>query len=250
MDLHGVSYVPILHDISANWRGGQIVGIVGPNGAGKSTLLRLMAGIWTPTDGLITIDGQPLTKLPAKARARRIAYLPQQIPAECPFTVAEFVEMGRYAHRTAWGGIGPHGWQVVREAVEQMGLTEYQDVPLTRLSGGERQRAGVARCLAQESPVMLLDEPISNLDVYYQIDMLERLREFTARGHLIIVSIHHLEFAARYCSEVLLLHRGRVYAQGDPEQVLTAEAVREVFGVFADVYRDPYQRHLRFSYRP
>ncbi|WP_245577997.1 ABC transporter ATP-binding protein [Alicyclobacillus herbarius] len=248
LELKNLGFQPVLSGVSATWRGGQVVGIVGPNGAGKSTLLRLLAGIWPASRGGVVLNGRSLSTFTAKERARYLAYLPQQQPEDCPFTVREFVEMGRYAHRSPFGGLGAHGWRVVHASIQRMGLTEYECVPLFRLSGGERQRAGVARCLAQESPILVLDEPISNLDVYYQLDMLERLRELAADGRLVILAIHHLEFAARYCTELMILWEGRVYATGHPIEVLTPDALRDVFRVEADVFADPHSQHLRFTY--
>ncbi|MCL6626927.1 ABC transporter ATP-binding protein [Alicyclobacillus shizuokensis] len=247
LELAGLGLPPRLQAVSARWRGGQVIGVVGPNGAGKSTLLRLIAGVLPAATGTVSLSGRPLRGLASRERARWLAYLPQQLPEDCPFTVREFVEMGRYAHRSPWGGVGGHGWQVIHDSIARMGLGSYEDVPLSQLSGGERQRAGVARCLAQESPVLLLDEPISNLDVHYQLDMLQRLRELADAGRLVVVAIHHLEFAARYCSQLLLLDKGRVYACGRPQEVLTAAALRDVFGVEAEVFTDAHA-HLRFTY--
>ncbi len=249
VEIHQLSFDEILHPVSATWASGQMVGIVGPNGAGKSTLLRMVAGIWTPTTGSVNLNQVPLTHLSVKDRARNIAYLPQQISDECPYTVHDFVEMGRYAHRSAWGGLTKKGRSAVHQAIVQMGLHKYVDVPLSQLSGGERQRAAVARCLAQESPTLILDEPISNLDIYYQIDILERLKKLADSGYLVVLSIHHLEFAARYCTNVMLLHEGTVYAQGAVGDVLSETAVADVFSVQVKRFRDPYGNYLRFSYQ-
>jgi ABC-type cobalamin/Fe3+-siderophores transport system ATPase subunit len=249
LDVSQLFFQTILHNINTSFSTGQMIGIVGPNGAGKSTFIRLVAGIWKPTTGSVTLNGISVSTLSAKERARQMAYLPQQISEDCPFTVHEFVEMGRYAHHSIWHSLTNSGQKAVQQAILQMGLEKYADVPIGELSGGERQRVGIARCLAQESRILLLDEPISNLDIFYQIDILERLQELANSGYLIILSIHHLEFAARYCAQLLLLKDGTLYAQGKPDAVLTEAAMEDVFSVKANAYRDPFGHFVRFSYR-
>ncbi len=239
---------PVLRDATLVVQSRDRVALVGSNGAGKSTLLRLAAGIWKPSSGAVMINQHYLTTLSMKERARNIAYLPQQISEDCPYTVRDFVEMGRYAYRSGFLGLSPKGRFSVQDAIVQMGLQKHADTPLFRLSGGERQRAGIARCLAQESRILLLDEPISNLDIYYQIDILERLKQFANDGFLVILSIHHLEFAARYCTNLLLLNQGAVHAVGKVDDVLSEQAVEQVFAVHAKRYFDPHGEYLRFSY--
>jgi ABC-type cobalamin/Fe3+-siderophores transport system ATPase subunit len=243
-----VSFQNILHDISTTFSTGQMVGIVGPNGAGKSTFIRLIAGIWRPTSGSVTLNHISVSTLSSKKRACQMAYLPQQISDDCLFTVREFVEMGRYAHHAIWGTKTRLGHQLVERAISQMGLTRYADAPISDLSGGERQRVGIARCLAQESRILLLDEPISNLDIFYQMDILERLKKFADSGYLVILSIHNLEFAMRYCTDLVLLKEGAVYAQGKPDAVLTESAMADVFSVSANSYCDPFGNFVRFSF--
>lgn len=240
LELVRVSYLHILHEVSATFSGGQIIGLIGPNGAGKSTLLRVTAGVLPKSSGVITLDGQDVSGLKAKARARRISYLPQQLPDDISFTVREFVEMGRYVHQTDERGM-------VNEALAQMKLTSWADAPMHTLSGGERARAGIARCLAQESRVLLFDEPIASLDLYYQMDILKQLRRLAQIGYLIIIAIHHLELAIRFCDQFLLLHCGRVYQQGDAVTVMQESTLAEVFGIHAKTYPDPYTGALRFS---
>ncbi len=250
LEIEQLSFQNILHQVNTTFTSGQMVGIIGPNGAGKSTLMRLLAGIWKPSLGQVTLNGLPVRNLSTKERARHIAYLPQQLSADCPFTVHEFVEMGRYAHNVTWGTNTKQGQEIVQSSISEMGLEKYGNTRVSDLSGGERQRVGLARCLAQESSILLLDEPISNLDIFYQMDILERLRALSEQGYLVILSIHHLEFATRYCSNLLLLQKGKVYAQGTPEDVLSETAMADVFAVNASPYRDPFGDFVRFSYQP
>jgi ABC-type cobalamin/Fe3+-siderophores transport system ATPase subunit len=249
LEVQEVWYQGILHGISRTWPAGRLVGLVGPNGAGKSTLLRILAGIWVPTGGSVRVEGMTVHQLPPRRRARRLSYLPQHLPDDIPFSVREFVEMGRYAHRPRIGGLTRADRQAVEAALNRLNLRDHGDDPLSRLSGGQRQRAAIARCLAQESRVLLLDEPVSNLDLYYQWDILRLLRELADEGRLIVMAIHHLELAAAFCDELLLLQEGRVHSAGPPALVLTPAAVRSVFGVDVNVFRDPFTGHLRLSWR-
>lgn len=269
LELSDVSYLDIVHGVSTRLDGGQLIGLLGPNGAGKSTLLRLATGVLTPTAGCVQIGEQDMRSFNPRDRARQIAYLPQQLPDDIPFTVREFVEMGRYAHRavdrvpsaSAWRTSAvrqqqadtsstrqrPSGRAVVDSALQRMSLTNWADAPMRTLSGGERQRAGIARCLAQESRVLLLDEPIASLDLYYQVDILQQLRKLAEEGYLVVVAIHHLELAIRFCSRFLLLHCGRMVRHGDVSEVMTEEALAEVFRIQARTYRDPFTGTLRLS---
>ncbi|MBX5437504.1 MAG: ABC transporter ATP-binding protein [Alicyclobacillaceae bacterium] len=247
--LDAVRWRDVLRDISLAWPRGRLIGLVGPNGAGKSTLLRVAAGVWRPTAGVVTIAGMPLHRLSPRQRARHLAYMPQQLPEEAPYTVRQYVAMGRYAYGTRWTGYerGNMGREAVDAALRRMGLEGKGDVPINRLSGGERQRAVLARCLTQGSPVLLLDEPIASLDLHYQVDVLKQLRALAAEGYLVVIAIHHLELAARYCDEVVLLHGGRVTGSGLPAAVLTEAAVREAFGIHVRTYKDPFTGALRLS---
>lgn len=248
LTLESVAQSPILSELTASFEAGRVVGLIGPNGAGKSTLLRTIAGLLRPTGGAVCVDGVDIHRLSPRRRAQHVAYLPQSLTEDIPYTVREFVEMGRYSHGPFFvGARRVAGGDQVEDALDQMGLLALQDAPLQRVSGGERQRAGIARCLAQESPVLLLDEPISNLDIYYQLDIMTQLTRLASRGHLIVIAIHHLEFALRFCDELLVVSDGQIYAQGETAQVFTPTMVRDVFGVEATIFLDPVQQHARLS---
>ncbi|MCL6548573.1 MAG: ABC transporter ATP-binding protein [Alicyclobacillus sp.] len=249
LQLEGVGWREAVVNVTQTWESGRMIGLVGPNGAGKSTLLRLVAGVWRPTSGIVRWNGTPLHRLPPRERARRIAYLPQQVPDDTPYTVRQYVEMGRYAYGSPWTGYegGGSGRAAVQRALERTGLQELADEPMNRLSGGQRQRAAIARCLAQGSPVLLLDEPIANLDLYYQTDILTQLQNLAQEGYLVVLAIHHLELAARYCTDVVMLQRGRIAGAGSPAAVLTPDTLLAVFGMGVRTYADPYTGALRLS---
>lgn len=247
LELEGAGYSPILQPLSGGFSSGRMVGVVGPNGAGKSTLLRLMAGIWKPTSGAVRVGGKVMTRLSARQRALLLSFMPQQVPDDILFTVREFVEMGMYAHRGAWGWIPAPARRRVGDIIAEFRLESHGDEPLSRLSGGERQRAAIARCVAQGSPVILLDEPIASLDLEHQLGILGELSRLADAGHLVVLSIHHLELAAEYCDELVLLSGGVLYARGEPRSVLTERSLAEVFHVSAKVFEDPCSQALRLS---
>jgi len=164
------------------------------------------------------------------------------------FTVKLFWGMGRVADRSLWGGLDESSKATVEHAMSTLHLLSLRSSRLDQVSGGERQRAGVARCLAQGSPIILLDEPIANLDVHYQLDILGHLQRLAQQGHLVVMAIHHLELAARYCDRLLLLRSGTVYAEGLPKDVLCEASLYEVFQVKAKTYVDPFEGYMRVSY--
>lgn len=248
LSIQHVTYAGILHDLSDEWSGGQFVGLIGPNGAGKSTLLRLLAGVRSPHSGDIFLNGRRLEELSVKERAKQIAYMPQQVADDVPFTVRQFVEMGRYAYRRGLAGLDAKSRGAVESALARMALDKIANISLAELSGGERQRVALARCLAQHSQTLLLDEPISNLDLYYQADLLQLLRQLTREGLLVVLAIHHLEFAAQFCSHLVLLNHGKLYSTGTSSEVLTEQAMKDVFRMDVKTYLDPISGCLRFSY--
>lgn len=212
-----------LEDVSFELPMGCLAAVVGPNGAGKSTLLQALAGL-LPCEGEIAWQGEGLARIPALDRGRRLAWVPQELRAEFGFPVREVVAMGRYAH-----GDDDRG---VEAALDRLDLQPLAARPLTRLSGGERQRAFLARALATEAPLQLWDEPLSQLDVRHQLELLELAKSLAVAGGLVLLSVHDLRVA--HCMDrVLMLDRGRLAAAGTPEAVLTPARIREVFGVRA-----------------
>ena len=242
----GLSYSvrgkPLLNGVNISARPGQLVGVIGPNGAGKSTLLRALAGVIRPESGHIQLSGANARTVPPAERARAIALVPQIAPLAHGFTCLELVLMGRYPHMGRFQIEGASDEWIAREAMRQTKTEQFAERTLETLSGGERQRVFIARALAQQPRVLLLDEPTANLDILHQLRVLSLVNEWVSRGMTGIAAIHDLNLAARYCDALILLHEGRVIAEGTPEDVITSENVRLAYGVNAEIYRDPQHR--------
>lgn len=219
----GVGLQGRLEGVSFALPAGCLAAVVGPNGAGKSTLLQALAGL-LPSTGEVRWQEEPLAEIPVLDRGRRLAWVPQELRAEFGFPVRDVIAMGRFAH-----GDDEHG---VDEILDRMDLRQLQHRPLTRLSGGERQRVFLARALATEAPLQLWDEPLSQLDVRHQLELLELAKSLAVAGGTVLMSVHDLRVA--HCmDQVLILDKGRLAAAGAPEEVLTPERLRAVFGVRA-----------------
>jgi len=234
----------VLRDVSFSVGVGELVGLCGPNGAGKSTLLRLLLGLHAPSAGRVTLGGEPLPSLSRREIARRAALLPQDAPGDVPLSVRESVSLGRLPHL---GRLQPEtaaDLEAVARALAATDTTALAERPLTELSGGERQRAHLARALAQEAPLLLLDEPIAGLDIAHQLAVLDLLRATVDGGRAVVVALHDLGLAARRCDRILLLAGGALDADAAPGAVLTRETLARVFGVRADVRLDAAGRPL------
>jgi len=226
----------VLRDVSFEVGRGTVLGLLGPNGAGKTTLLRLMAGTMAPLSGRVTCDGIDAGRLSRRELARRIAVVPQETHATFDFSALDIVLMGRYPHLGAFELEGPADLAIAYDALEATGTRELAGRSFATLSGGEKQRVVIASALAQESDVLLLDEPTASLDLAYQLEIAALLKELNQRrGTTIVVSTHDLNLAALVCGEMVLLKSGRVLARGPTREVLTAEHVRSLYGVEADV---------------
>ncbi|MCG8590641.1 MAG: ABC transporter ATP-binding protein [Proteobacteria bacterium] len=224
---------------------GEILAIVGPNGAGKSTLLAGMSGGLQPRRGWVLLDESDLYAQPVRERARVVARLPQS-PA-CPegLSVEALVRTGRHAHRSAFAGASADDRRAVEHALDAMDLLALRSRPVGSLSGGEQRRAWLALTLAQEARILLLDEPTTALDLRHALEVCEQIRRINARGVSVVLSLHDLEEAARIAHRVAVLHRGRLYAAGAPEAVLSAETLRDVFEVDAQLDKTDGQLGLR-----
>ncbi len=244
---YGIRGKRLLRGVNVSARPAELVGVIGPNGAGKSTLLRALAGVIQPTAGDVRLNGASLGGVQSRERARSIALVPQIAPFTPGFTCLEIVLMGRYPRLGRFQIEGASDTRIAREAMRLTGIEEFADRTLDTLSGGERQRVFIARALAQQPTVLLLDEPTSNLDILHQLQVLRLIRDWSARGNTAIAAVHDLNMAARHCDFLVLLSEGRVIAEGAPEEVLTAENVRLAYGVQAAVYRDPNTGALALS---
>jgi iron complex transport system ATP-binding protein len=243
VDVDGVSVrlgdETVLRDVDATVDRGAFVGLVGPNGAGKTTLLRTIAGVLTPASGTVRIDGDDVHALPSRAASRRVAVVPQDTSLAFDFDVREVVAMGRTPHRSRFGGGDAAGREAVDRALERTAVDHLAGRPVSDVSGGERQRVLLARALAQDAPVLLLDEPTASLDINHQVRTLELVRELVREGKTAVAAIHDLNLAAHYCDELLLLGDGRALAAGAPTDVLTEDRLATAFGTRAAVARHP-----------
>ncbi len=226
---------PVLEDLTLSAGPGEVLSVVGPNGAGKSTLLRCVDRILRPRAGAVFIDGKDVAALDPVRLARVIGYVPHAETRGFPVTVFDAVLVGRRPHM-GWR-VGARDLEVVAEAIEALGLGHLAMRDVTTLSGGERQKVVLARALAQESEVLLLDEPTSSLDLRHQLEVLGVLRDrVRATGMTAVMAIHDLNLAARYSDRIAILKDGQVFAAGDPE-VLTPANIEAAYGVKADVVR-------------
>ncbi|MEW6060155.1 MAG: ABC transporter ATP-binding protein [Actinomycetota bacterium] len=230
---------PALRDVSLDVRPGEVVGLVGPNGSGKTTLVRAASRALRPLSGAVLVAGRDPYRLPAREAARLVAVVPQDVTPAFSFTALEMVLMGRTPHLSAWGGGGPEDWPRVREAMAATSVQHLADRPVEELSGGERRRVVLAQALAQDAPVLLLDEPTAHLDIRHVLEVLDVVRGLAAReGTAVLAIFHDLDLAAANCDRLVALHRGEVAAAGAPERVVTRELLETVYGVEAEVVAD------------
>ena len=218
---------------------GSVTMIVGPNGCGKSTALRALARLVRPSEGAVVLDGADIRSLSARQLARRLGLLSQQASAPDGIRVAELVARGRYPHQGALRRWSADDEAAVAEAMRLTGVSELSELPVDRLSGGQRQRVWIAMALAQETPLLLLDEPTTFLDLAHQLDVLELCRELAAAGRTVVAVVHDLSQACRYATHLIAMRDGAVVAAGPPAEVVTPELVREVFDVEAAIGTDP-----------
>ncbi len=205
--------------------------LLGPNGAGKSTLIRILAGVLTPSAGAVYLGEQRLDSLSRSAMARECAYLPQHTATVFDLRVEDAVALGRYPHLRPWGGLGRVDYQRISWAIERAGLGPLRRRTLPTLSGGERQRVFIARALAQEAPILLLDEPITALDVGRQFELMELLAGLHQDGHTILAALHDLRPAVDFFPQAILLDRGRLVAEGPTRAIVHGPELATAFGV-------------------
>jgi ABC-type cobalamin/Fe3+-siderophores transport systems, ATPase components len=218
---------------------GSFTVIVGPNACGKSTLLRALSRLLRPTAGQVLLDGQAIASYKAKEAARIVGLLPQSSIAPEGITVVDLVARGRYPHQGLIRQWSAADEAAVESAMASTNIADLRDRHVDELSGGQRQRVWAAMALAQETPILLLDEPTTFLDIAHQIDLLDLFADLHEAGNTLIAVLHDLNHAARYATHLIAMKEGRVMAQGPPAEIVTADLVREVFGLECRVIEDP-----------
>jgi iron complex transport system ATP-binding protein len=233
----------ILEDASLEALPGEILGIIGPNGSGKSTLIRGMTRLLNPTSGQIFIDGHTIDKVKHEELAKLVAVVPQNAALPELFTAVEVVLMGRTPHLGLFRYESNNDFTIVHKAMEATNTVHLTERKISELSGGEKQRLVIARALAQEPKIILLDEPTAHLDINYQIETMELIRHLCREQNLVvIIALHDLNLAVQYCDRLVILNHGKIYRQGLPEDVVTAPIIKEVYGADVHVYPHPVNK--------
>lgn len=229
----------ILHDITFNVEEGTLLGLIGPNGSGKSTLLKTIASILPVESGEIIINGKNQAEYIAKTLATQISYVPQETVVNFDFTAWDIVSMGRHVHRSMFDGNNEEDLLFVKEAMEITETLPLAEKSVLELSSGQRQLIMIAKAFAQQTPIILLDEPISALDIYYQLHILNLLKTLCENEKkTMIVVLHDLNLAARFCHRLLLLQKGRIVKLGTPKEILTNALLKQVYHIDAFIYTD------------
>ncbi|MEY7792687.1 Fe(3+) dicitrate ABC transporter ATP-binding protein FecE, partial [Klebsiella pneumoniae] len=226
----------VLDGLSLALPAGKITALLGPNGCGKSTLLNCFSRLLTPDSGEILLDEKPIAGFSARQLARRLALLPQHHLSPEGITVRELVSYGRSPWLSLWGRLSAEDNERVNVAMSQTRTRNLADRRLTQLSGGQRQRAFLAMVLAQDTPLILLDEPTTYLDINHQVELMRLMVELKRQGKTVVTVLHDLNQASRYCDHLVVLASGRVMAQGAPEAVMKPELLKTVFSVEAEIH--------------
>jgi len=246
LEARGVTFayergVNVLHNVAATLAPGSMTGIAGPNGSGKSTLLRLLCGLLRPQEGEIFLDGRPLNRYSGRARARKLAFLPQSVTPAFSLSAFEVVCLGRYPHTGGLGSLGSGDLAVAQRCLEQTQTEHLHHRDFAALSGGERQRVLLASILAQEPDLLLLDEPTSALDIHHQVEVMSLLHRLSRERYGVGLVMHDLNLAAQYCDTLVLLgETHEVVASGPPAEVLTESLLARAYGAEIRVGKHPF----------
>ncbi|MDX9820225.1 MAG: ABC transporter ATP-binding protein [Desulfococcus multivorans] len=249
----GISFAygdrPVLKSLSLDLEPGCFYGVLGPNGCGKSTLIDILMGLHKPQAGRIRYKGRDLSAYRKRELARELALVPQNFYINFPFTALDVVMMGRYPHMPRFAPPSVRDLSVVTEIMERTDTLPFRHRYMTEMSGGERQRVIFARALVQETPVLMLDEATSNLDIRHTLTLMDLVAD-EVRHHrkLVVAVIQDINLAAGYCDRLILMKDGRIVDFGNTETVLTRENIQQVFGVWSHIHEDPYTRKLRVSF--
>ncbi|MGR6839543.1 Fe(3+) dicitrate ABC transporter ATP-binding protein FecE [Aliivibrio wodanis] len=229
----------IIPNLSVSIPKGKITALIGPNGCGKSTLLKTLVRINKPIAGDVLFENKSLSTYGDKILARSLSLLPQILVNPEGITVRKLVEYGRSPYVSHWGRLGKEDQLIVEQAMRDTGVFEFADKPVESLSGGQRQRAWIAMVIAQDTDVVMLDEPTTYLDMSHQVELMNLMQQMNAKGKTVVVVLHDLNQACRYCDHLVVLDQGRLVTEGSPDQVLTENILSSVFDLKARVFRDP-----------
>jgi len=237
------SSVPVLHDISLKLKENELVSILGPNGVGKSTLIHCINRILSPTSGTVLIDNRDVSEIKLKELAKQIGYVPYSANDSFPLSVIDTVLIGRHPH-TKWGTLDKD-LDIVYDTLKMLGISHLSMRAFNELSAGQHQKVMLARGLVQEPEILLLDEPTSNLDVRHQLDVTKMLKKLAKEKNILIIMISHdINIAAKYSDKIILMHEGCIYDIGTPNEVITAENLKTVYGVTAEITSDDDAPHV------
>ncbi|ELI6425560.1 Fe(3+) dicitrate ABC transporter ATP-binding protein FecE [Vibrio harveyi] len=229
----------IIPNLSVSIPKGKITALIGPNGCGKSTLLKTLVRINKPLSGDVFFNEKTLSSYGDKRLARSLSLLPQILVSPEGITVRKLVEYGRSPYLSHWGRLGKDDKTIVEQAMHDTGVFEFADKPVESLSGGQRQRAWIAMVMAQDTEVVMLDEPTTYLDMSHQVELMNLMQQMNANGKTVVVVLHDLNQACRYCDHLIVLKQGQLIVEGSPDEVFTESLLDEVFDLKAKVFRDP-----------
>lgn len=230
----------VVENLSLQVAPGQVTAVIGPNGSGKSTLLKGLGRLLPPESGDVLLDGVPLGRQSTRHIATQLSVLPQSPTAPSGLTVADLVSRGRHPRQKWYQQYSTTDERIVRESLQATGMAELADVPIDDLSGGQRQRAWISMVLAQETSILLLDEPTTFLDLAHQVEVLELIRNLNHdRGCTVVMVLHDISLAARYSDRMIAMKGGRILAEGTPVEVVTEPLLQEIFGLRAEVIQEP-----------
>ena len=242
---------PVLEEVTFQLHRGDILGVIGPNGSGKSTLIRALTNILPLSTGRVELYGKDLTSHTARDLSQIVAVIPQQAPIPFAFCALDIVMMGRTPHLKRFQRERPEDVRIALEAMERTDCLEFKDRPVQELSGGERQRVIIARALAQQPSILLLDEPTSFLDLNHQVEIFDLLRYLCVHDHLAVLCVSHdLNLASEYCTRLMMLREGHIYAEGSPKEILTDIHIKEVFGTDVTIIQSPYSGAPQIVLKP
>ncbi|CEK30810.1 iron compound ABC transporter ATP-binding protein FhuC [[Clostridium] sordellii] len=236
----------IIENLSLNIKKGEVVSIIGPNGCGKSTLLKSLSRMIKPVSGDIYIQSENIKSLKNKAISQKVCLLSQHNDAPGDLTVEELVYFGRIPHKKWYESKSKSDEELVNWAIENTGLTRYKNTPISSLSGGERQRAYIAQALCQKPDILLLDEPTTYLDISYQLELMELVREINERLNITIVMVlHELNQASKYSDRLIIMKSGEIVSDGCPKEIINKEIIKKVYNIDCDIDNDPISNKPR-----